>query len=126
MLADKACSRTPPPSFPVEPVISLVGGAQPKLALCRAENGAYVSPKRSPEEIWQRYEAADDLVVQLVGYLARKKTECPAWTDEVHLERIRRGIARKVDQGKWPFSEAEQRWIMARLRERCCEAQSSV
>lgn len=111
-----------PPDFPAEPILAAVGGAQPKLALCRDENGAYVSPYRSSKEIMRRYQAADNLVRQLVIYFERKKIEFPAWSDEIHLERIRRGLARKVQQGGWFYTEAEQRWVISQLRERCCSA----
>lgn len=114
----------PPADFPVEPIFAIVGGAQPKLALCRNEQGNYASPRRSSEEVMSRFEAADNLVRQLVIYFERKKFQFPSWSDEVHLERIRRGIANKVAQGKWLFTEAEQKWIMARLNERCSPASS--
>jgi len=109
------------PDFPNELILGAVGGAQDKLTLCRGDNGTYISPRRPPEEIMHRFEAADDLVDQLVSYFRRKKAEFPEWTDEMNLERIRLGLIQKVEQGKWTYTEAEQGWIMARLRERCLE-----
>lgn len=48
----------------------------------------------------------------------RKKKEFPDWTDEKNYERIRLALINKADDGKWRFTDAEQAWIMARLRER--------
>lgn len=109
------------PDFPNELTLGAVGGAQDKLTLRRGDSGTYISPRRSPEEIRHRFEAADDLVDQLVSYFRRKKAEFPDWTDEMNLERIRLGLIQKAEQGKWTYTEAEQGWIMARLRERCLE-----
>ena len=106
------------PDFPVEPILGANGGAQPKLLLTRGENGTYGSPERSPEEIMHRFEVADDLVYQLVTYFKRKKKEYPSWMDEKNYERIRLGLINKAAEGKWPFTDAEQSWIMDRLRER--------
>ena len=106
------------PEFPDEPIFGAVGGAQPKLLLCRGEDGTYQVPRRSDEEIMRRFEAADDLVSQLVAYFKRKKSEFPEWTDEKNLERIRLAVIQKVQQGKWPYTQSEQTWILDRLRER--------
>jgi hypothetical protein len=106
------------PDFPNELILGAVGGAQPKLLLCRGENGTYVSPRRSPEEIMHRFEVADDLVDQLVSYFKRKKRESPDLTDQQNLERIRLALINKAVEGKWRFTESEQAWIMCRLRER--------
>lgn len=106
------------PDFPVEPIPGTVGGAQPKLLLKRGENGTYDIPKRSPEEIMHRFTVADDIADQLVTYFKRKKREYPEWTDEKHYERIRLALINKATEGKWRFTEAEQAWIMCRLRER--------
>jgi hypothetical protein len=64
-------------------------------------------------------DAAAGIVTQLGAYFLRKKSEHPDWADEHNLERIRRGLQAKAIDGKWPFSQSEQRWIMARLRELC-------
>lgn len=69
----------------------------------------------------RRFEAADDLVSQLVTYFKRKKAEFPEWTDEKNLERIRLAVIRKVQQGEWPYTQSEQKWILDRLRERSLE-----
>lgn len=105
------------PDFPVKPIHGAIGGAQPKLLLCRGADGTYSIPKRSPEEIMHRFTVADGIVEQLVTYFKRKKLEYPEWTDEKNLERIRLALIKKADQGKWPFTDAEQAWIMCRLRE---------
>ena len=66
----------------------------------------------------RRFEAADDLVNHLVAYFKRKKAEFPEWTDEKNLERIRLAVMQKIQQGKWPYTQSEQTWILDRLRER--------
>jgi hypothetical protein len=106
------------PDFPVEPILGAVGGAQPKLLLKRGANGTYGIPSRSPEEIMHRFTVADDIANQLVTYFKRKKREYPEWTDEKNYERIRLALINKANEGKWCFTEAEQAWIMCRLRER--------
>lgn len=106
------------PDFPGEPILGAIGGAQPKLLLKRGANGTYDIPKRSCEEIMHRFESADDLADQLVTYFIRKKREYPDWTDEKNYERIRLALIKKADEAKWPYTDAEQAWIMCRLRER--------
>ena len=106
------------PDFPIEEILGAIGGAQPKLLLKRGANGTYGVPSRSPEEIMHRFTVADDIADQLVDYFKRKKREYPDWTDEKNYERIRLALINKADEGKWPFTDSEQEWIMARLRER--------
>lgn len=105
--------------FPREATPGAVSGAKPKLLLRRSGAGTYELPRRSTEEVRQRFEAADDVVAQLYRYFVREQGEHPEWSTESNLERIRLGLANKAAEGKWPFSLAEQRWIMARLRELC-------
>jgi hypothetical protein len=114
----KTDMRVMHPDFPVKPILGAIGGAQPKLLLTRGENGTYVSPSRPHQEIMRRFEAADDIADQLASYFKRKKMENPEWTDEKNYERIRLALINKAAQGKWPFTEDEQQWIMNRLRER--------
>ena len=108
------------PDFPTE-TLGAVCGAQPKLILRRNADGTYGSPRRSPEEIMHRFEVADDLTYQLVTYFKRKKREYPEWTDEKNFERIRLALINKARDGTWAFTDAEQAWILARLRERCAD-----
>lgn len=108
-----------PIEFPNDIVPGVVSGAQPKLLLQRKADGKYSSPRRSPAQLKERMAVAADIVTQLGAYFLRKKSEHPDWADEHNLERIRRGLQAKAIDGKWPFSQAEQRWIMARLRELC-------
>ena len=106
------------PDFPVEPILGAVGGAQPKLLLKRGADGSYRVSERSPEEIMHRFTVADDVADKLVTYFKRKKLENPEWPDEKNYERIRLALINKANEGKWRFTEAEQGWIMRRLRER--------
>jgi len=113
------------PDFPTGRSPGAIGGAQPKLLLNRRADGMYESPQRSPEELLHRYTIADDIVGQLVSYFQRKKREFPEWSDEKNLERIRLALIKKAAEGKWTFTVEEQGWIMARLRERCHEPQTT-
>jgi hypothetical protein len=106
-----------PVEFPDAVFQGIVSGAQPKLLLQRDGGGTYSAPRRTPQELKLRMDAASDIAQQLSKYFNRKKSEHPEWTDEHNLERIRRGLQAKAIDGKWPFNQAEQRWIMARLRE---------
>lgn len=112
-----------PVEFPDDIVPGIVGGAQPKLLLRRNADGRYSSSRRSAQELKVRLEVAADIVQQLGQYFERKKLENPDWADEHNLERIRRGLQAKANDGKWPFTQAEQRWIIARLRELCPSAE---
>lgn len=108
------------PDFPREAISGSVSGVQPKLLLKRSGAGTYALLRRSVAEVRKRFEAADNIVTQLNQYFLRKQREHPEWSAEKNLDRIRLGLQAKAIEGKWPFSPAEQRWIMDRLRERCC------
>jgi hypothetical protein len=110
------------PDFPTSPNPGSISGSQPKLLLSKGADGTYGSPQRSPEELLHRFKIADDIVGQLLRYFNRKKTAHPEWTDEKNLERIRLALINKAAEGKWKFTEAEQQWIMNRLRELCLDA----
>lgn len=112
------------PDFPDE-IVGSISGAHDKLLLCRAEDGTYHGPRRSREETMHRFEVADDLVEQLVAYFKRKKAEFPEWADEKNFERIRLALVQKSRQGKWPFNQSEQLWIMDRVRERSLKSDCS-
>ncbi|MBC8748579.1 hypothetical protein F6X42_18820 [Paraburkholderia sp. WC7.3b] len=91
-----------------------MAGTQPKVAV-RLVDGKYVMGL-TEEERWQRYDACEDLALQLAAYCTRKSTLNPEWTRECNLERAGRGMADKVRRGLWDVSPAEQRWVMARVR----------
>jgi hypothetical protein len=108
-----------PIDFPPEVAPGTVSGTQPKLLLRRNADGTYSSSRRSAQKLKIRLDVAADIVQQLGQYFDKKKLENADWTDEHNLERIRRGLQAKAIDGKWPFTQEEQRWIMARLRELC-------
>ncbi|MBA5686343.1 hypothetical protein [Rugamonas apoptosis] len=105
--------------FPREEVLGSVGGSQPKLLLKKSADGTYGPTQHSGDSLLARFEAADDVVGQLRTYFLRKQVENPDWTSEQNLERIRKGLASKAESGHWPFTPAEQAWIMNRLRNLC-------
>lgn len=116
MHPDTTTRKEVPSDFPREEVLGAVSGTQPKLLLRMNDDGTYGPVRPSDAELQARFEVAEDIVGQLHAYFLRKQSENPDWTDEHNLERIGRGLASKVSEGKWPFSEAEQSWIMDRLR----------
>ncbi len=113
----KTCDHEIHPDFPDEPILGSVSGAQSKLLLRRGDDGNYVDARQSAAEIKKRFEAANEIAPQLRDYFLRKKRENPDWSDEKNLERIRLAIVDKVAKGKWSFTEAEQAWILDRVRE---------
>ncbi|MER1968334.1 hypothetical protein [Castellaniella sp. GW247-6E4] len=104
----------PPADFPRRTMASGLGGAAPKFAARKLEDGSY-SALVPDEEHQQAYENALDLAQQLVGYAQRKELENPDWTRAFNLQRIRDGIKEKVRSHAWDFTPDEQEWIMKRL-----------
>jgi len=106
--------RTVPPDFPREPLPGSVAGAQPKL-LARMVDGKFITGLTA-EELYERYDACDDLAQQLAAYCTRKEHENPDWSQEFVLNRTRAGVAKKCTSGEWDFSVAELDWIMTTVR----------
>jgi hypothetical protein len=104
----------PPEDFPRRTMASGLDGAVTKFSARRLEGGGF-SALVPDEEHQEAYENALDLSTQLVGYARRKQRENPTWTREFNLQRIRDGIAAKVQSREWDFTPDEQAWIMTRL-----------
>lgn len=102
-----------PDDFPRRTMASGLGGAVPKFSARVTADGRF-SAFVPDEEHQEAYENALDLATQLVGYARRKERE-NAWTREFNLQRIRDGIAAKVQSREWDFTPDEQEWIMTRL-----------
>ncbi len=107
-------TATPPANFPRRTMASGLGGAVPKFAARKLEDGSY-SAFVTDEEHQEAYENALDLATQLVGYALRKEKENPGWSRTFNLQRIRDGIKEKVRSHEWDFTPGEQEWIMTRL-----------
>lgn len=101
-----------PNDFPRHDTISAVAGVQPKLVV-RLVDGQYVAGM-TDAELYERYSGCEDLAQQLADYCRRKATEHPEWSRAFNLERAARGLASKVESGRWEFSSAEQGWVMQR------------
>ncbi|WP_112187140.1 hypothetical protein [Ralstonia sp. GX3-BWBA] len=108
-------NRTIPTDFPRDMPQASLSGAQSKLAV-RLVNGQYVNGLTDDEWL-ERYEGCEDLAKQFAAYCTRKVDGNPALTQELCLERARKGFALKVRRGEWDFSEAEQDWVMKRARQ---------
>lgn len=109
------CNTTIPDDFPSGAPLASLAGAQPKLAV-RLVNGKYLAGLTEEERL-ERYEICEDLAQQFVVYCARKVSENSSLTHDLALERARKAFARKVSQGEWDFSDAEQDWVMTRAQQ---------
>jgi len=106
--------RRVPDNFPREPDPGSVTGVQPKL-LVREVDGRYQSGL-TDEQLWARYDACEDLAVQLAAYVSRK-TNTAGLSRDVALTRAEKGARLKVDAGEWDISQREVDWVMNRTRE---------
>lgn len=104
-----------PDNFPRPDMISAVAGVQPKLAV-RLVDEQYVAGM-TDAELYERYIGCEDLAQQFADYCRRKAAEHPEWSRAFNLERAARGLASKVESGRWEFSCAEQEWVMRRCAE---------
>ncbi len=104
-----------PADFPREPLNALLSGSHPKLALRMIDGRAYAG--LTPDELYERYDTCEDLARQLANYCTRKADENPEWTHEFNIERTERGVTKKRAEGKWDISEAEQAWVIKKMRE---------
>ncbi|MFM0402587.1 putative phosphothreonine lyase domain-containing protein [Paraburkholderia aspalathi] len=103
-----------PDDFPRDPDLGSVTGVQPKL-LVREVDGRYQSGL-TDEQLWVRYDACEDLAVQLSEY-ATKKISTSGMSRDMALRRVEKGVRLKVDSGTWDFSQAEVAWVMMRTQQ---------
>ncbi|WP_310110802.1 hypothetical protein [Paraburkholderia phenoliruptrix] len=103
-----------PADSPRERSLGSVTGVQPKL-LVREVDGRYQSGLTA-EQLWERYDACEDLAVQLSAY-ASPKIACSGLSPEVALTRAEKGLGLKVDAGEWDFSQPEVAWVMKRTQQ---------
>lgn len=94
-----------PPDFPGAGP-GAVSGYQPKL-VGRLVDGRFVEGL-TQEELYERFDACADLVVQLTAYSRRKLVELPDTTVQTLLPRVKKGVLAKG----WDLSPAELDWIM--------------
>lgn len=97
-----------PDDFPIEEIPSSLAGAQPKLNLVE-EDGQYYAPGSSPSEVDSAFEVCSDLVLQMIPYCTRKKSEL-AVTEEETLKRVLQGL---INKG-WCTTQ-QCRWIMKQV-----------
>lgn len=112
MNAKSQCPHTVnsvPDSFPREPCLGAVPGAQPKV-LVRKAGDIFVAGQTESERR-ERYEICLDLVQQLLPYCQRKRVEKPACSIEDIVDNTHHAITEK----NWDFSGAEIQWVMARV-----------
>jgi hypothetical protein len=102
-----------PDDFPRESMRAAVPGVQPKLLVRKAE-GRYQSALTN-EELWTRYDACEDLARQLARYGSGKMKQF-GWSKDDVLEKVEKGLSRKVSVGEWDLSNAEIIWVMRRTR----------
>lgn len=68
-------------------------------------------------EVMERFQICDDLAEQLSVYALAYAREHPEWTADFNLARTRKGMEKKIYEGKWDFSIAEQAWILDRVND---------
>jgi hypothetical protein len=112
-----------PEDFPREVLTGSVAGSQSKLLL-RKVGDRYFSGL-APDELYERYDACEDVAQQLAVYTQRKiRTE--GWGFDEALHRVEMGVQNKVRAGTWDFSSAEITWLMSRTRQIMLEADSNA
>jgi hypothetical protein len=106
---------TIPDNFPRELARGSVGEYQPKVPLRRVGKGH--DSKLTDEELFERYDACEDLVQQLVSYARRKHAENQSQSLVDLLSKNEADVTRKVSSGQRDVTPAEITWIMKRIRE---------
>lgn len=102
--------RTVPEDFPRDSYRAAVPGAQPKF-VARKINGKYVVGL-TPEELYERWEACEDLARQLMEMTLRKK-DSGLLND---LEAYYQGLERLVREQPWDLSSGEVIWLLKRTK----------
>lgn len=106
--------RAVPEDFPRETLAGSLAGSQPKLLL-RKVSDRYVSGL-TPDELYERYDAVEDLAKELAAYTQRKIVT-NGWGFDEALHRVQLGVENKVRSGTWNISSAEISWLMSRTRQ---------
>ncbi|MDN8037079.1 hypothetical protein [Burkholderia vietnamiensis] len=106
--------RQVPSDFPREPDPGSIAGVQPKL-LVREVEGRYQCGL-TDEQLWVRYDACEDLAIQLSAYASRKIASS-GLSPDVALTQAEKGMRLKVDNGQWDLSQSEVAWVMKRTRQ---------
>lgn len=105
-----------PEDFPRRTLLASLSGTAPKLAVRLMEDDTY-SNVASDDEHREAYENAEDLAQHLKNYVLRKERENPEWSRGFNLERVRRGVEKKMRSGEWDLETPELEWVMKRLVE---------
>lgn len=108
-----------PGDFPIEPVLSAIGGAQAKMNLTQ-ESGTFYAPGTSPSEVARAFDLCDDLVPQMVAYCERK-LEAFGGDRAAVLRAAYQGLLNKrwcsAEQSKWVMRQAVQKMDWSLLDE---------
>lgn len=97
------------------------GETRPRESLRGSDSASWGGPRWSAEEIMHRFAIAEIVTDQLANDFERKKAESSEWTDDERFAYVRDTLMHNTAEGWWPVSEAEQTWILNRVRERCIE-----
>ncbi|MGB6053753.1 MAG: hypothetical protein WBG17_00790 [Burkholderiaceae bacterium] len=103
-----------PEDFPRETLAGSLAGSSPKLLLRKVGDKYFAG--LTPDEMYERYVACEDLAQQLAVYTQRK-IETKGWGLDDALRRVELGVEDKVRSGTWDFSAAEISWLMSRIRQ---------
>jgi hypothetical protein len=103
-----------PEDFPREMLVGSLAGSNPKLLLRKVGDRYFAG--LTPDELYERYDACEDLAQQLALYTQRK-IDSKGWGVDEALHRVEMGVENKVRANAWDFSSAEIAWLMARTRQ---------
>lgn len=107
---DEPAAAQIPDDFPKPRLGGAVGGAQPKVLLTRSVDGRYHAPGCSPEELFVRWDACEDLARQFVPKCLESKTGKRAHMSE--LEILDQYLTRLIAT-HWRTA-AESKWVIRR------------
>ena len=110
-----------PEDFPRETLAGSVAGANPKLLLRKVGDRYFAG--LTPDELYKRYDACEDVAQQLAVYTQRK-IDTEGWGFDEAQHRVEMGVQNKVRAGTWDFSSTEIAWLMSRTRKIMSEAHS--
>jgi hypothetical protein len=112
-----------PEDFPRETLTGSLAGSSPKLLLRKVGDRYFAG--LTPDELYERYDACEDLAQQLALYTQRK-IDTEGWGFDKALHRVEMGLENKARTGVWDFSSAEIAWLMSRTRQIMSESDSGA
>ena len=110
-----------PEDFPREMLVGSLAGSSPKLLMRKVGDRYFAG--LTPDELYKRYDACEDVAQQLAVYTQRK-IDTEGWGFDEAQHRVEMGVQNKVRAGTWDFSSTEIAWLMSRTRQIMAEVDS--